>query len=76
MKKLLVILILCSVMLMAGCSTSGYPTLVDSAQERSFRIDQIYDFQTRMLVDDWDSIWLIEKNTMLTYWNPHVGSCH
>ena len=70
MKKLLVILILCSVMLMAGCGTPGHPTLVDSAQERSFRIDQICDFQTRMLVDDWDSIWLIERNTVSLRRNP------
>ena len=73
MKELLVILILCSVMLTVGCSTQGYPTLVDSSLEREFRIDQMNNFQKRMLVDDWDSILLRERSSMLTYWSPHVG---
>ena len=73
MKKLLVILILCSVMMMAGCGMSNHPTLVDSGQERDFRIGQIDDFQMKMLIDDWDSIWLRNRNSKLTYWNVHVG---
>lgn len=73
MKELLVILILCSVMLTAGCGTGGHPTLVDSSLEREFRIVQMDNFHNRMFIDDWDSIWLRERSSMLTYWTPHVG---
>jgi hypothetical protein len=73
MKKLLVILILCSVMVTAGCSMSNRPTLVDSALERDFRIGQIDDFQMRMFVDDWDRIWLRNRNSDLSYWTARVG---
>lgn len=73
MKKLLVILILCSVMVTAGCATSNHPTLVDSAQEREFRISQIDDFQMRMIIDDWDRIWLRNSCSKLTAWSVHVG---
>lgn len=73
MKKLLVILILCSLMVTAGCGMSNRPTLVDSAQEREFRIAQIDDFQMRMFTDDWDRLWLRNTNSKLTYWNVYVG---
>ena len=73
MKKLLVILIVFSVIVMVGCSTAEYPGLVDSALERDFRKSQIDDFQMRMFYDDWDSIWLRDKGTKLSYWRQHIG---
>lgn len=73
MKKLLVILILCSLMVTAGCGMSSRPTLVDSPQEREFRITQIDDFQMRMFTDDWDRLWMRNTNSKLTYWNVYVG---
>ncbi len=83
MKKLLVILILFSVMVMAGCtmlnrtkdhlSLLDRPTLVDSGEERDFRIGQIDDFHGRMLIDDWDSLWLRDRSSNLSYWTARVG---
>ncbi len=73
MKTVLVILILCAVIVMAGCSTGEHPGLVDSALERDFRKVQMDDLQMRMFYDDWDAIWLRKRNSKLTYWTPHVG---
>lgn len=68
MKKVLTIVVICLGMMMAGCST-----LVNSPDERNRRISQIWDVETRMLVDDWDAFWLVDHNTRTTRYHSRVG---
>ena len=69
MKKLLIPLIFLVVSLIAaGCSTMTEPR-----EERNRRLSQISDLQMKMLVEDWDYLWLYERNTGMTRWCPWVG---
>jgi len=68
MKKLLLLLILCAASAVGGCS------LNQDSKERQRRMANISDLQMRMLVDDWDHIWLMERNSRLTQWHPMVGT--
>lgn len=68
MKKLLIVLVLMLGTLgVTGC------TLVETRAARSRRIEQITDLQMRMLVEDWDYLWLYDQNQSTTQWNPWVG---
>jgi len=79
MRKLLIVLVLMMSGLVgcspghrdrsAGLSASGSEGLVDSTDQRSRRIGYIETVNSRMLVDDWDSLWLNERSTRLT---PHI----
>ncbi len=80
MKHLLILLVLVVGSVCAGCSCGGAsrseygcPTLVESRQERNTRIADICNLQARMLVEDWDYLWLAERNSYLTQWHPRVG---
>jgi len=66
MKKLLLTLVLVAMVLSAGCG------MVDSYEQRARRIDQVNDLQWRMFVDDWDYLWLQEKNTRLNEWHAQI----
>jgi len=70
MKPLLILLVMCiaAASILAGCSG-----VVDDYDDRVRRYEQINNFQTRMAVDDWDYIWLYERNSNLTEWSPRVG---
>ena len=70
MRKLSILLLLCVFIsgLLAGCAG-----VVDSADARARRTDQIDELQTQMLVDDWDYLWLRDRSTKLTRWHPRVG---
>ena len=67
MKKQLLLLVLMLGSLLAGCG------LVNSSADRERQYRQINNIQARMFVDDWDAIWLYEKNSGLTQWHPRVG---
>ena len=70
MKPLLILLVLClaAASILAGCSG-----VVDTYDDRVRRYKQINNFQTRMIVDDWDYIWLYERSSNLSEWNPRIG---
>ena len=67
MKKLLILLTLCVANLLAGCG------MVDTYAERNRRIRHINQLQARMIVDDWDVIWLQDRSANMTYWHPRIG---
>ncbi len=68
MKKLLILLVLVLVgYVAAGC------TMTETAAQRRRRISQITDLQLRMLVEDWDYLWLYERNSGATPWHTWVG---
>ncbi|HDZ22703.1 hypothetical protein LCGC14_0644630 [marine sediment metagenome] len=47
--------------------------LVDESDERSRRLSHISNLNTRMLVDDWDFVWMYERTSSLTLYKTHVG---
>lgn len=68
MKTLLIVFVLIlGTFSMTGC------TVTETRMERNRRISQINDLQLRMLVEDWDYLWLQDRNTATTQWNPWVG---
>ena len=68
MKKILLLLVLfVGSAMLSGC------TLTETSEERSRRIGLINDLQLRMMVEDWDYLWLYERNTQTTQWHPWVG---
>lgn len=69
MKNLILWVVLAMGGLLTGCNG-----MVDTAAERHRRFNLINEFSVRQFVDDWDYIWLMEKNTRLTQWHPRVGS--
>jgi len=68
MKRLLILLVVCLANLLAGCSG-----VVDTYAERKLRYKHTNDFQTRMIVDDWDYVWLYDRSSNMTYWHPRAG---
>ncbi|RPI62219.1 MAG: hypothetical protein EHM48_04435 [Planctomycetaceae bacterium] len=68
MKSLLMIAVLAMGTLLAGCDT-----LIESSQERSRRINLQNNLQMKMIVEDWDYLWLQERNSRLTQWHPYLG---
>ncbi len=69
MKKLCVIFLLLSAMVLSGCQG-----LVDSPADRRRRINQIVDLQLRMMMDDIDSFLLLDRTTALTRYHLRVGT--
>lgn len=67
MKRLMLLLVLVAGCLMPGC------TMTETAAQRNRRVSQITDLQMRMLVEDWDYLWLYEHNTQMSQWHPWVG---
>lgn len=70
MKNFSLLLLSC---LLLGAILAGCTGMVDSSSERYRRYEQIEDINRRQLVDDWDYLWLNEKNSRLTQWHPRVG---
>lgn len=78
----LAILLFCG--LFAGCQNDNevsysnrmsdrLVTPAETARERELRINQITTQQLRMLVDDWDELWLYSRSSRLTPWYVDVG---
>lgn len=67
MKKALLALILLAGAVLTGCG------MVDSYAEREQRYKNITRLQMRQAVDDWDYIWMYERNNHMTQWHPRVG---
>ena len=69
MKTLLIILTLLATTILAGCTGP----LAESRADRSRRIKQITEMERRLIVEDWDVIWLNDRPTYLTQWHPRLG---
>ena len=67
MKNLLIVLTFCMILLSTGC------TLTESCQERNRRLCQVTDTNLKMMVMDWDTFWLYDRSSYLTYYHPRVG---
>jgi hypothetical protein len=72
MKKLAMLLVLSlGLFFLSGCCC--HSTLVETAGERQSRLALQYDLQCKMVIEDWDYLWLQERTTYLTQWHPYVG---
>ena len=59
--------LLLTLVVMVGAFLSGCG-LVDTHKQRMDRYGAIVSYQSRMAVDDWDYLWLMERPTYLSYW--------
>jgi len=66
MKKLILLLVALAAML-SGCG------LVDTQADRHRRFRQMSNLHARMIVDEWDYIWLCDHSSNMTQWHPRVG---
>ena len=66
MKRLLVLLGLLVVTFMSGCVGPG---MVHSSAERKRRHRNIAALEARQINDDWDTFWLVDRPSRLTYWH-------
>ena len=62
MKQLLVLSIICSGLLLAGCG------VVDTPGDHYRRCRNITDLNARMGVDDHYTIWMYDRPSYLSYW--------
>jgi hypothetical protein len=63
MKKFALVALYAGMALLAGCTG-----VVKSYDERMDTYGQVMDMDTRQLVDDWDKIWLADRQYRLTRW--------
>ena len=63
MKKFLGLL-----MVLAGLCLTGCGLVNKSYDQRERRYQNITNLQARMIVDDFDTFWLADRPTYLTYW--------
>ena len=52
---------------------TGDNGVMDNTIQRQRRIDAINNINRRMLVDDWDTLWLYERTSRLTYYSAFIG---
>ena len=67
MKKFFLLLVLMAGSMVVGCT----PT--ETVAERNHRINRVMEMDLREMNEDWDRIWLLERNEGDNQWNPHVG---
>ena len=65
MKRLLVLLALLVATFMSGCAAG----MVDAGSQRKRRYHNITALEARQINDDWDSFWLMDKPSRMTYWH-------
>ena len=68
MKRLIILLVL-----IAGSFVLSGCTMTETKADRHRRLRLITNLQARMLVEDWDYLWLMEHNTETTPWHSWVG---
>lgn len=60
-------LVLLAMVFVSGCSTP------ETAQERSWRIGQLWQLDNRMMIDDFDYVMLINRNSSLSQFHQRIG---
>ena len=78
MKKAALLLTILATTFLGGCDVNtlthnGGRGMVDAPGDRQRRIATIDDYYSRQLMDDWDLLWLYDKNCNLTDWKIYIG---
>jgi hypothetical protein len=68
-SSITLLLVLLSVAFVSGCLR----TTPDTYTEREFRTSHSWELDSRMLVDDFDYILLIDRNSTLSQWHQRTG---
>ena len=68
MRKLLIVVVVFVGTLLVGCDG-----VADSHAERKLRMERIGRLQGKMIMDDSDFIWMLDRSTRLSKYNPRVG---
>ena len=68
MKKLWVLTILLAAMFLAGCGLADM-----SLSERRSRYKSSLQMSSRMINDDWDYFWMVDRPSQRTYWYVRSG---
>jgi len=63
------LLVLLAVAFVTGC----HRNTVETKAERSFRTSHGWELDRRMLADDWEDFWLIDKNSTLSPYHQRLG---
>lgn len=64
MRKVVFLGVLVGMCLIWGCG----PGVVKTQAERTNTYRNVFDMDTRQLIDDWDSVWLVNRQYRLTRW--------
>ncbi|UCD27928.1 MAG: hypothetical protein JSV03_12605 [Planctomycetota bacterium] len=65
MKRWVILVLLTGLFIsLSGCSGG----MADTRQERKHRIERIFESDMKQIVDDWDTIWLNDRSSRLTWW--------
>lgn len=67
MKKMLIVALLVAAIFLPGC------TYTESFSERNRRIVNVWRWDTRGIVEDFDMIMLLDRNSYMTQWHPWAG---
>jgi len=62
-------LVMLALVFVAGC----HRNTPETKMERSFRTSHGWELDRRMLADDWEYFWLIDKNSQLSPWHQRLG---
>ena len=78
MKRFVLLLVVCAMVFLVGCRERAVPYgfgygQVDTHDQRARRYDNIAELQLKGLVDDFDTFWLADRPTYLSYWHPREG---
>ena len=86
MKRLLMLTVILVSGLLVGCGGSstesdssallranGHNGLLEEADVRQRRKDNIHNINRRAMVDDWDGFWLLHRSSMMTSHIVRVG---
>ncbi len=78
MKKTALLLTILAATFLGGCDVNtpthnGGRGMVDAPRDRQRRVAACNDYYSRQLMDDWDLLWLYDRNTNLSEWKIYIG---
>lgn len=63
LKAAVIVLLLCGVLFFAGCQSPGH-----DKEQNIQKYSRIADLNRRMLAEDFEKFWLLDRPTRLTKW--------
>ena len=58
-----------AIVAVGAAASSGCHGVVKTWDDRKYTYEQILDMDTRQIADDWDKIWLADRQYRLTRWH-------
>lgn len=57
---------LCAILSVGAAASFGCEGVVKTWEDRKYTYEQVLDMDTRQIADDWDKIWLADRQYRLT----------